>query len=200
MGNFAPNDSFVSKKVFKSARWLARWIDRFTESLGKLAAWLVLVLVLVGTWNVVGRYVGRAIGQNLTSNTLLELQWYLFTLVFMLGAPYTLKRNEHVRVDLIYKGLSKREKAWVNLLGSLLFLIPFSGLIIYFSWSWTLNSWLVLENSSDAGGLPRYPIKSLIIISFGLLIFQGFSEAVKSLVILGEGPGDRARISSDNSD
>ncbi len=190
MGNAAPQDNFVANKIFKSARWLARWIDRFTESLGKLAAWLVVVLVLVGTWNVVGRYIGRAIGQNLTSNTFLELQWYLFALIFMLGAPYTLRRNEHVRVDLIYKGLSKRKKAWANLLGSVLFLIPFSCLVIYFSWNWTLNSWLVFESSSDAGGLPRYPIKSLIIISFALLIFQGFSEAVKSLVVIGEESSD----------
>ncbi|MEM9772392.1 MAG: TRAP transporter small permease subunit [Cyanobacteria bacterium P01_D01_bin.73] len=191
--------NFLSQNhsVFKGARWLARWIDRFTESLGQLTAWLISAMILVGTWNVVGRYLGRLIGQNLTSNTLLEAQWYLFALVFMLGSAYTLKRNEHVRVDLLYKGWSKRRKAWVNLLGSLLFLIPFCCLVIYFSWGWTFNSWVVLENSPDPGGLPRYPIKSLIIISFILLIFQGFSEAVKSLVILGEESGDRPPTATD---
>lgn len=174
--------------VFKTARLLARWIDRFTESLGQLTAWLVIIMVLVGSWNVVGRYIGRIVGQNLTSNTLLELQWYLFALVFMLGAAYTLKQNGHVRVDLLYKDWSPRRKAWVNLLGCLLFLIPFSGLVIYFSWGWTINSWTVFENSPNVGGLPRYPIKSLIIVSFILLILQGLSEVVKSLVILGDRP------------
>ena len=174
--------------VFKTARLLARWIDRFTESLGQLTAWLVIIMVLVGSWNVVGRYIGRIVGQNLTSNTLLELQWYLFALVFMLGAAYTLKQNGHVRVDLLYKDWSPRRKAWVNLLGCLLFLIPFSGLVIYFSRGWTINSWTVFENSPNVGGLPRYPIKSLIIVSFILLILQGLSEVVKSLVILGDRP------------
>ena len=174
--------------LFKTARRIARWIDRFTESLGQLVAWLVVAMVLVGAWNVVGRYLGRIVGQNLTSNTLLEAQWYLFALVFMLGAAYTLKQNGHVRVDLLYKDWSPRRKAWVNLLGCLLFLIPFSGLVIYFSWGWTINSWTVFENSPNVGGLPRYPIKSLIIVSFILLILQGLSEVVKSLVILGDRP------------
>ncbi|MEM1427744.1 MAG: TRAP transporter small permease subunit [Cyanobacteria bacterium P01_H01_bin.130] len=184
------NSPIQDHPLFQTARLLARWIDRFTERLGELMAWLVVAMVLVGAWNVVGRYVGRIIGQNLTSNTLLEAQWYLFALVFMLGAAYTLKRNGHVRVDLLYKGWSPRRKAWINLWGSLLFLIPFSCLVIYFSWGWTVNSWMIYENSPNVGGLPRYPIKSLIITSFVLLILQGLAEVVKSLVIIGD-RGDR---------
>lgn len=172
---------------------IARWLDAFSEGLGRIAAWLVLLMVGVGVWNVIGRYVGRAIGQNLTSNALIEIQWYLFALVFFLGAAYTLKQNEHVRVDVFYKNFSRRQKAWINLLGTILFLLPFAVLVIYFSWETVLNSWQILEQSPDPGGLPRYPIKSLIIVSFVLLIAQGISEAFKNLAILLENPAEDSR-------
>ncbi|NEO87157.1 MAG: TRAP transporter small permease subunit [Spirulina sp. SIO3F2] len=168
----------------KTASRLAGAIDTWSEWTGRLTAGLILVMVGVGVWNVLGRYIGRAIGQNLTSNALIEIQWYLFDLVFFLGAAYTLKHNAHVRVDVFYKGFSRRQKAWVNLLGTLLFLIPFSGLVIYFSWETIANSWAIWELSPDPGGLPRAPIKSMIIVSFVLLIVQGLAEIVKSLVIL----------------
>ena len=159
---------------------IARAIDLINEWIGRLTYWLVLLMVAVGAWNVLGRYIGRIIGTNLTSNALIEIQWYLFDVVFLFGAAYALKYNEHVRVDIFYKGWSYRRKALANFLGNILFLIPFSSLIIYYSWGTVINSWSILEKSPDAGGLPRYPIKSAIIIAFILLILQGISEAIKN--------------------
>ena len=165
---------------------IARIIDTINEWIGRLTYWLVLFMVLVGVWNVVGRYLGKLAGINLTSNALIEIQWYLFDLVFLLGAAYALKYNEHVRVDLFYKAWSRRRQALINFLGSILFLIPFCCLIIYYSWNNVINSWNIREISPDPGGLPRYPIKSVIIISCILLIFQGISEAIKNWAIFKE--------------
>lgn len=162
---------------------IAQIIDRFTSVIGKSTAWLVLVMVLIGCWNVVGRYLGRLVGQNLAANGLLEAQWYLFDLIFLLGAAYTLQTNDHVRVDIFYKSLGDRQRAWINLLGTCLFLFPFCGLVIFYSWESVLNSWHILESSPDPGGLPRYPIKTMIIVGFLLLILQGISEAIKNLAI-----------------
>ena len=159
-------------------------IDSINEWIGRLTYWLVLVMIAVGVWNVGGRYVGRFVGQNLTSNALIEIQWYLFDLIFLLGAAYTLRYDDHVRVDVFYKGLSPQKKAIANLIGIIFFLIPFSILVIYFSWGTIINSWKILETSPDPGGLPRYPIKSVIIVGFVLLIFQGISEAIKNIAIL----------------
>lgn len=163
---------------------LSRAIDTFTEWVGNAVAVLVPVVVLVGVWNVATRYIGRAIGQILGSNFYIELQWYLFSLIFLLAAAYALKHNDHVRVDVLYGSWSPRAKAWVNLLGSILILIPFCLLLIWFSWPAVSNSWRILENSPDPGGLPRYPIKAMIIVSAVMLIIQGISEAIKSAAIL----------------
>ncbi len=162
---------------------LSRIIDRFNEIVGRLSGGLVLLMILVGVWNVIGRYIGKGIGQNLTSNALIEIQWYIFDIVFLLGGAYALKHNEHVRVDLLYSRWTPRQKALANLIGTLLFLIPFSILIIIFSWSAVANSWAILEVSPDPGGLPRYPIKTMILVSCVLLIIQGISEAIKNWAI-----------------
>lgn len=171
---------------------LSQTLDACSEWTGRLTRWFVLVMVGVGVWNVIGRYVGRAIAQQLTSNALIEIQWYLFDVVFFLGAAYTLKHNEHVRVDVFYKNFSRRQKAWVNLLGTLLFLLPFSALVIYFSWGAIANSWAIWELSPDPGGLPRAPIKSLMIVSFVLLMGQGVAELLKSLAVLLSPPQEEA--------
>ncbi|MDJ1180065.1 TRAP transporter small permease subunit [Roseofilum sp. BLCC_M91] len=160
---------------------LSQKIDRLNEGIGRAAYWLTLVMVGVGAWNVFGRYVGRAIGQNLSSNALLEIQWYLFDLVFLLGAAYTLKHNNHVRVDVLQSRLNPKQKAWIDLVGSLFFLIPFCTMIIFYSTGAVVNSWKLLENSPDPGGLVRYPIKTMILVSFGLLILQGISQGIKNL-------------------
>ena len=163
---------------------IARKIDRFTNAIGKLADWLVLVMIGVGVWNVLGRYIGNAVGQNLSSNALIETQWYLFDLVFLLGAAYTLQHNEHVRVDVFYAGWTRKRKALADLCGTLFFLIPFSILVIFFSWESVVQSWITRETSPDPGGLSRYPIKAMVIVSFLLLIIQGISEAIKNWAII----------------
>lgn len=162
---------------------ISRAIDRFNEIIGRFALWLVLLMVAIGVWNVIGRYLGKAIGQNLTSNLFIESQWYIFDLVFLLGAAYTLKHDEHVRVDVFYSNWSRKRKALADFLGTLFFLIPFCGLVIYFSWSAIVESWITREVSPDPGGLIRYPIKTMIIVSFGLLIVQGISELIKNWAI-----------------
>lgn len=163
---------------------ISRIIDAINQRIGQFILWLVLLMILVGVWNVIGRTLGNAIGQNLSSNALIETQWYLFDLIFLLGAAYALKHNAHVRVDVFYSRWNRKRQALANLLGSLLFLIPFSILVIYFSWQWVYNSWAILESSPDPDGLPRYPIKTSILVSFALLILQGISEAIKNLAIV----------------
>lgn len=163
---------------------LARIIDRINEWTGRLTAWLVLVMVLVGSYNAVVRHLGRSIGVTLSSNAYIELQWYLFSLVFLLGAAYTLKHNAHVRVDVLYGKLHARRRAWINLAGTSLFLLPFTVLMLYLAWPAVRNSWAVHEISPDPGGLPRYPIKAAILVAFALLALQGISEIIKNVAIL----------------
>lgn len=163
---------------------IAQIINLINHWIGKIAGWLVIFMVGVGVWNVVGRYLGKWMGQALTSNALIEIQWYLFDLVFLLGAAYTLQKNAHVRVDIIYKNLGKKGRAIANLVGTLLFLIPFCIMVIYFSWGTIINSWQILEMSPDPDGLPRYPIKSMIIVSFGLLLLQGIADTIYNLAII----------------
>jgi TRAP-type mannitol/chloroaromatic compound transport system permease small subunit len=163
---------------------LAQRIDRLNQWIGRLTLGLVFLMIALGAWNVVGRYLGRAIGQNLTSNALIEGQWYLFDLIFLLGAAYALQQDEHVRVDVFYSNFSPKRKAWANLIGTLFFLIPFCTIAIAVSWQSLVRSWQILETSPDPGGLARYPIKSMIIVSFILLILQGIAEAIKNWAIL----------------
>lgn len=170
---------------------VSRAIDSFTDLLGRLAGILATLVILVGFYNVVARYVGRTLGLQLTSNTFVELQWYMFALIFFLGFAYILRHNLNVRVDLFYASWSPRRKALVNILGTLLFLLPFCviGIMVtlnpvLLSWGRLPNgSWGVWEMSPDPGGLPRAPIKSMIIVAFGLLFVQGISELIKHLAI-----------------
>ena len=168
------------------AFWLriASHIDRTNEWIGRAVYWLTLVMVLIGSYNALVRYLDRFIGLGLSSNTYIELQWYMFSLIFLLGAAYTLKHDSHVRVDVLISRLSPRGRAWINLLGTLLFLIPFCILILWTSWPIVRNSWIVLETSSDPGGLPRYPIRTAIPVAFLLLMFQGVSVAIKQIAFL----------------
>lgn len=162
---------------------ISRIIDALNDRIGKFAGWLVMVMVVVGVWNVVGRYLGKAVGQSLTSNAFIETQWYLFDLVFLLGAAYALRHDEHVRVDVFYSNWPPKWKALADLAGTLLFLIPFCILAIGFSWNAVIASWQTLEISPDPGGLPRYPIKTVPLIGFALLILQGISQAIKNYAI-----------------
>ncbi len=162
---------------------ISRIIDACSEIIGKITSWLVLVMVVIGGWNVIGRYLGRLIGSNLSSNAYIEAQWYIFDLIFFFAAAYALKYNEHVRVDVFYSKWNPRGKALIEIFGTIFFLIPFCILVIFYSWETIFNSWSILENSPDPDGLPRYPIKSAIIISFALLILQGISQIIKNFAI-----------------
>jgi TRAP-type mannitol/chloroaromatic compound transport system permease small subunit len=163
---------------------LSRAIDRVSNALGVLVSWLCLLMVLVGAFNAVARYLGRFIGTNLSSNAYLEAQWYMFSALFLLGAAYTLQRDNHVRVDVLYGRLSAKHKAVIDLAGGVLFLLPFCAYGVWASWDYAANSWAMREISPDPGGLPRYPIKALIPLSFAFLGVQGVSEIIKRAALL----------------
>lgn len=168
---------------------LASSIDRFSERTGRVVYWLTLGAVIIGSFNAVVRYLDRYTGLGLSSNFYIELQWYLFAIVFLVGAAYTLKHDAHVRVDVLYGRLSKKGRAWVTLLGTVLFLFPFCLLMLIVSWPAVRNSWAVMEVSPDPGGLPRYPIKTVIPLAFVLLIVQGISMLIRQIAIIRDAGG-----------
>ena len=141
-------------------------------------------MILIGAYNALARYTGRWIGISLSSNAFLEMQWYLFSLVFLLGAAYTLKLDEHVRVDVLYTRLPKRSKLWVDLVGTIVLMVPFAIFCIWTTIPTVLNSWSIREVSPDPGGLPRYPIKMMILLAFGLLLLQGLAEVIRKVLLL----------------
>jgi TRAP-type mannitol/chloroaromatic compound transport system permease small subunit len=157
----------------------ANAIDRMNEWIGRAAAWLGLAAVLVCTANALARY-----ALNIGSNAWLELQWYFNSAVFLLIAAYALKRNEHVRIDVIVSRLSARTQAWIDILGGLFMLLPASLIIAWYSWPSLANSWHINEYSSDPGGLIRWPVRLLIPVAFTLLALQGISEIVKRVAFL----------------
>ena len=163
-------------------------IDRLNAFVGTAVSWLVLLMVGVGAFNALARYVGPSLGLNLASNAWLELQWYLFSLVFLLGAADVLRRDAHVRVDVLYGRLSERGKTWINLAGTVVFLIPFCVFGLVVSLPSVEASWAVWEQSPDAGGLPRWPLKTCILVGFGLLLLQGISELIGQIDALRSGP------------
>jgi len=158
---------------------LSRAIDWLNERVGRAVFWLVLVMVLVSAGNAVSRY-----ALNLSSNAWLELQWYLFAAVFLLCAGYTLLHNEHVRIDVVSSHLSRRTRAWIDVFGTLLFLLPMSICILWLSWPIFLKAWLSGEISSNAGGLIRWPARLLVPVGFLLLTAQGISELIKRIAFL----------------
>jgi TRAP-type mannitol/chloroaromatic compound transport system permease small subunit len=163
---------------------IAHAIDRLCLGVSRAAAWLVILMVLLGAFNAIARYLGRFIGVELSSNTLIELQWYLFSAVFLLAAAGTLARDGHVRVDVLYGSLATRGRAWTDLLGTLLLMLPFCGFLLWVSWPSVANSWAILEGSPDPGGLPRYPLKTLVPIAFAMLFVQGISRVLHCVSVL----------------
>ena len=158
---------------------LAEKIDRFSEIVGRGSAWLVLVMVLLVSYDVMMRYFFLS-----GSIAIQELEWHLFSIIFLLSAAYTLKHDDHVRLDLIYRSrfMSDYRRAWINLTCSLLFLIPFCILIIVSSWPFVSQAYLFSEGSPDPGGLPyRWVLKATIPLGFFLLIIQGVAESLKNL-------------------
>ncbi len=159
---------------------LARAIDRFSSWLGVVTGAITLLMIAVGLFNVFGRFADRYLGTQLSSNSLLELQWYLFSVIFLLGGAYVLSLDEHVRVDVLYGRLRPRQRALINLLGTLLFLLPFCVIVLWVAIPWFQLSYGMQESSSDPGGLLRWPVKLLVPIGFVLLFIQGISEAIKA--------------------
>ena len=157
----------------------SRAIDSLNDAIGRNVYWLILVAVLVSAVNAMVRY-----AFDISSNAWLELQWYLFSAVFLLCAGYTLGRNEHVRIDIIAGRMSRRAQAWIDLLGGLFFLLPMSLMITYLAWPVFIESFTRHEMSADAGGLLRWPARLLVPVGFLLLSLQGMSEVIKRIAFL----------------
>ena len=158
---------------------LSRVIDSINERLGKVAAWAIVVAILVSAINAIIR---RIFG--VSSNAWLELQWYLFGAVFMLCAAWTLRVNEHIRIDIVSSRLSKRGRDTIDLIGHLFFLLPFVALMLYLSIPYFIGSYRSGEVSSNAGGLLIWPAKGLILLGFLSLAFQWLSELIKRIAIM----------------
>lgn len=155
---------------------ISKAIDWLNEKIGRVVLWLVLVAALISAFNAIYR---KAF--NDSSNSLLEIQWYLFGAIFLLCAAYTLKHDGHVRIDVIYGKLSRRTQTWIDIIGTVVFLMPVCILIMWLSWPIFVDAYVSKETSSDAGGLIRWPIKLMIPIGFGLLVLQGISELIKRI-------------------
>ncbi|MBR9970521.1 TRAP transporter small permease subunit [Magnetospirillum sulfuroxidans] len=158
---------------------LSGLIDRLNTMVGRSVYWLILLAVLVSAGNAIIRY-----SLNTSSNAWLEIQWYLFSAVFLLTAGYTLLRNEHIRIDVLTSGLSQRTQAWIDIFGGLFFLFPMAIMIMWLSIPIFVDSFVTGELSSDAGGLIRWPAKLLIPTGFALLVLQGASEIIKRVAFL----------------
>lgn len=154
-------------------------IDALNERVGRIVLWLVLVMALVSASNALARYLF-----NLSSNAWLELQWYLFASVFLLCAGYTLLHNEHIRIDVVSSRLSRRTQLWIDIFGTLFFLLPVTIFIMVLAWPIFVNAWVSHEISGNAGGLIRWPARLLVPAGFFLLSLQGLSELIKRIAIL----------------
>lgn len=182
---------------------LSRAIDAVNAWFGVVANWLVLLACLLSAGNAAVRYGidgmldlaadvpwlhGLASGISWygnNANSFLELQWYMFAGIVLLGGPYTLKMNEHVRVDLLYGMASERVRIWIDIVGCLLFLLPICIILIHFTWPWFLESYRINEQSNNAGGLVRWPVKLILPVGFFLMALQGVSELIKRIAALG---------------
>jgi TRAP-type mannitol/chloroaromatic compound transport system permease small subunit len=158
---------------------LSRIIDAVNDRFGTVAIWLVLISCLLSAGNAMSRHF-----LNASSNAWLEVQWYMFAAMVLLGGPLTLKLNEHVRVDLIYSSVSERTRVWIDIVGGLLFLLPICLILVYFTWPFFLDSWRIHEGSQNAGGLIRWPVKLLFPVGFLLMALQGLSEVIKRVAVL----------------
>jgi TRAP-type mannitol/chloroaromatic compound transport system permease small subunit len=162
----------------------ARLIDALNDRVGRTVYWLVLAMVLVSAGNAIVRKLF-----NMSSNAYLEAQWYLFSAVFLLCAGYTLLRNEHVRIDILAGRLSAKGQAWIDILGTIFFLMPMAILIMSLSWPYFMRAYTEHEISGSAGGLVLWPARLLLPVGFALLVLQGFSELIKRIAfVAGKGP------------
>ncbi len=162
----------------------SRLIDRLSEMVGRATLWLILVVVLISAGNAVSRY-----AFDMSSNAMLEIQWYLFSAIFLLCAAYVLKQNEHIRIDVITSRLSARTQNWIDVFGIFVFLLPMTLIVAWLSWPVFMNAWESGEVSANPGGLVRWPVRLLLPVGFFLLILQAVSELIKRIAFLvGAGP------------
>ncbi len=154
-------------------------IDRLSDAFGFIAKWLVMLACLISAGNATIRYLF-----HYSSNAWLELQWYMFAGMVLLGSAYTLRVNEHVRVDLLYSAVSDRTRLWIDIIGLCVFLLPAMIYLTYMTIPFFLNSWNSQESSSNAGGLILWPVKLVLPVGFALLVLQGFAELAKRIAAL----------------
>jgi TRAP-type mannitol/chloroaromatic compound transport system permease small subunit len=168
----------------------SRLVDRLNEAIGKATTWLILIVVVISAGNAVVRY-----AFDWSSNGLLEIQWYLFSAVFLLCAAYVLNKNEHIRIDVIAGRLSPRAQNWIDVFGIIVFLLPMVIMTMSLSWPVFMNAWNTGETSANPGGLIRWPVRLLMPVGFFLLLLQGLSELVKRLAFLtGRGPNPLDKV------
>lgn len=158
---------------------LSRGIDRVTTLIGRSVAWLILLAVLISATNAVVRKVF-----SMSSNAWLEAQWYLFGGAFMLAAAWTLLENEHIRIDVIYGRWSRRAQHWIDVIGTVLFLLPFTAIMLWLTWPALMGSLRSGEISMNAGGLALWPARAVMVAGFGLLFVQGISELIKKIAVM----------------
>ena len=172
----------------------SKWVDWMTERVGRLTYWLILVAVLVSAGNAIMRY-----AFNMSSNAWLEIQWYLFSAVFLFCSGYALLHNQHVRIDVISGRLSKRAQTWIDILGTIFFLMPMAIAIMWMSWPVFVDAYQHNEVSTNAGGLVVWPARLMLPVGFLLLILQGLSELIKRIAFLMGLTGDPAEKEHDIS-
>ena len=175
---------------------LSRLIDGLSEAVGRAAIWLVLIVVVISSGNAVSRF-----AFNMSSNGLLEVQWYLFSAIFLFCAAYVLKRNEHIRIDVIAGRLSERTQNWIDVFGILVFLLPMALIVAYLSWPVFMNAWTTGENSPNPGGLIRWPVRLMMPLGFALLILQACSELIKRFAFLtGAAPNPLIKVAGPSAE
>ena len=170
-------------------------VNKFAGMLGAVSAVLIFPTIIISVVNVTLRRLGASQGRNLTSNSLIEAQWYLYTLIFVTGLAYILRDGINVRVDFWYGHRSSKTQSLIDLVGNLIGLLPFAFIGIKYSWPSVILSWNTREGSPDAGGLPRYPIKFALMLGFVFLLIQGIAELIKTIEQL---RGHENRSESDN--
>lgn len=158
---------------------VSRVIDTINTRIGRWTSWLILITVLISAANATVRKIF-----DMSSNSWLELQWVLFSIVFLMCSPWTLLSNEHIRIDIVNSLLPKKARNVIDVIGHAVFLLPFSILMVILSYPFFVRSFLIQEQSGNAGGLPQWPAKSLLLIGFVLLFFQGISELIKRIAIM----------------
>ena len=158
---------------------LSRSIDDFSDWLGRTIHWLVLLAILISAGNAVVRY-----ALHTSSNAWLEMQWYLGSAVFLICGAYTLRHNQHVRVDVLSARWSPRTRAWVEIFGTLVLLFPVAGIVLWLSWPVFVDAWRSGEVSTNANGLVLWPARLLVPVGFALLLVQGLSELIKRIAFL----------------